>query len=1087
MKTKSSFFLLLASLAWGMLLKGQAITGDLSVNVVDPNGAAVAGAQLSLTSVQEGTAITGQSNAVGSFTFNQLRPGSYSLKVTAPSFQEQVVNDVSIQLAQRTSVDVKLTIGQLTQRVEVSASAETLLNTETATAGQVLTEHTIEDLPLNGRNFIQLAQLSAGAAPIGTGNSPASTWTGRADQTLSIVGLRESDVSYLVNGIETRNARFGNAGIRPDPDAIQEFNVQRSFFTPDYGGSAAIVNTAIRSGSNDLHVTAFELVRNRNFDANNYFTNLAGQGRPPFSQNQFGATASGPVWIPKLFNGKNKLFFMFNYEGFRQREGLDLTGLYPSGAQLGGNLADNTAGTGVFPTNSPFCTANPSSQHCANVIDPTTGLPFPNNVIPASRLNTVAQKAIPFIPVPNVGTNSNSLSFPTFNTFASPKQINEFDQYNTRLDYQISSKDLVYGSFSHSNEPLFVPSIQVLGGTNNPLKDQLWTATYVRTITPSIVNEFRFGYNDSSTYKLEQGADGPNYAADTFGLQNTSTNPFDFGVPGFGISGFSGIGSFSEAIGADETNYQYVDNLSIIHGKHNFKVGFQIMREHYFEITDFGGVPSFGFTGQFTGVSNGLADFLLGDIYSATTSVGNSAQNMVTNYYGGYLADNWRVTSKLTLNLGLRYEFSASPREVNGRAEFFDTATGSEVVAGHGVRPQIVNPDYNNFAPRVGLAYQFAKNTVFRAGAGIYYATDNANELQFEIVGAPFYSSQTLTSNPTTPTLSLSNLFPSAGVGASFNPFTLNLNNRTPYVSQWTADIQHTFGSSSFLEIGYSGITVQKLPQRYNLDAGTIDPTNTIPLSQREPFPQYNGFILMSDNRGWSSYEALTLRYEHRFKKGLYFLGAYTWQQSIDLGNTDDFSMISADFKLFDKGHSDYDVPQRFVLSYNYELPVGRGKSLLGHSSGVLNALVGGWQWNGIATFSAGQYHTISTAVFWPDIAPTFNTSVPNVIGNATQGQNPRAQWFNAAAFAYPTLHVEGDAGRNQFQVPGIANYDMSLFKNTHITERLSAQLRVEAFNIFNHTQFGVPNMTWGTPTFGQISSTNVDARRLQLGLRINF
>jgi hypothetical protein len=243
----------------------------------------------------------------------------------------------------------------------------------------------------------------------------------------------------------------------------------------------------------------------------------------------------------------------------------------------------------------------------------------------------------------------------------------------------------------------------------------------------------------------------------------------------------------------------------------------------------------------------------------------------------------------------------------------------------------------------------------------------------------------------------------------------------------------------------------------------------------------------MSDNRGWSSYEALTLRYEHRFKKGLYFLGAYTWQQSIDLGNTDDFSMISADFKLFDKGHSDYDVPQRFVLSYNYELPVGRGKSLLGHSSGVLNALVGGWQWNGIATFSAGQYHTISTAVFWPDIAPTFNTSVPNVIGNATQGQNPRAQWFNAAAFAYPTLHVEGDAGRNQFQVPGIANYDMSLFKNTHITERLSAQLRVEAFNIFNHTQFGVPNMTWGTPTFGQISSTNVDARRLQLGLRINF
>ena len=403
------------------------------------------------------------------------------------------------------------------------------------------------------------------------------------------------------------------------------------------------------------------------------------------------------------------------------------------------------------------------------------------------------------------------------------------------------------------------------------------------------------------------------------------------------------------------------------------------------------------------------------------------------------------------------------------------------------MRQQIVDPDYNNFAPRVGLAYQVTRNTVFRAGAGIYYATDNANELQFEIVGVRFYSSQTLNSSATTPTLSLSNLFPAAGVGAAFNPFTLNLHNRTPYVSQWNADLQHSFGSDNFVEIGYSGNTGQKLAQRYNLDAGTIDPTNTIPLSQREPFPQYNGFILMADNRGWSSYQAVTLRYEHRFKTGLYFLGAYTWQQSLDLGNTDDFSMISADFKKFDKGHSDYHVPQRLVLSYDYELPFGKGKALLGNSSRALNALVGGWQWNGIATFSKGQYQTVSTAIFWPDIASTFNTSVPDVVGNPTQGQNPRGQWFNPAAFAYPALHVEGDAGRNQFQIPGITNFDMSIFKSTHITERLAAQLRFEAFNVFNHTQFGAPNTGWGTPTFGQISYTQVDPRRLQLGLRLTF
>ncbi|MBV9264729.1 MAG: TonB-dependent receptor, partial [Acidobacteriaceae bacterium] len=237
----------------------------------------------------------------------------------------------------------------------------------------------------------------------------------------------------------------------------------------------------------------------------------------------------------------------------------------------------------------------------------------------------------------------------------------------------------------------------------------------------------------------------------------------------------------------------------------------------------------------------------------------------------------------------------------------------------------------------------------------------------------------------------------------------------------------------------------------------------------------------------WSSYEALTARYEHRFSGGLYLLGAYTFQKALDLGNTDDFTMISADFKKFDKGHSDYDVPHRFVLSYNYALPFGRGKRFLGSSSRATDLLIGGWQLNGITTFSAGQYHTVTTAQFWPNISPVFNTSVPNVIGNPTANQNPRGYWFNAAAFAYPVNHVEGDAGRNQFETPGIANWDMSLFKDLRATERLRAQLRFEAFNLFNHTQFGVPNMTWGTPTFGQITSTQVDARRLQLGLRLTF
>jgi hypothetical protein len=332
MKTKYRFlFVCLLILGLSAGIYAQGITGDLSVNVSDPNGAVVPNATLTLKNVQENTTSAGRTDGSGNYVFGQLKPGSYSLDIKAEGFQPQRLNDITIQLAQRAAVGVRMTLGTVTETVDVSASAATLLNAESATEGQVMQQQTIENLPLNGRNFIQLAQLSAGVSPIGEGNSPATTWTGRTDQTISVEGLRESNTSYLVNGIETRNARFGNAGIRPDPDAIQEFNVQRGFFTPDFGGSASVVNTAIRSGTNDLHLVAFDLVRNKDFDANNYFANAAGQSAPPpFTQNQFGATAAGPVVIPKLFNGRNKLFFMFNYEGFRQREGLNLTGLYPS-------------------------------------------------------------------------------------------------------------------------------------------------------------------------------------------------------------------------------------------------------------------------------------------------------------------------------------------------------------------------------------------------------------------------------------------------------------------------------------------------------------------------------------------------------------------------------------------------------------------------------------------------------------------------------------------------------------------------------------------------------------------------------------
>src|SRR5437867_9550520 len=446
----------------------QSITGDLVVNVTDPSGAVVGGAKLELMAVETNVKFEGQTDNLGNFLFSQLKPGHYKLDVTAVGFRKASVTDINITIGQRARVDAQLKVGTVAETVAVSAAAETLLNAESASVGQVITTQAIVDLPLNGRNFIQLAQISAGAAPIGIGNSPATSWTGRTDSTLSIAGGRETNNSFLVNGIETRNARFGSAGIRPSADAVEEFRVQRTTFGAEFGRSSAIINTTIRSGSNDVHLAAWEFLRNRSLDANDFFANRSSRTKPPFTQNNFGTAVGGPVVLPG-YNGRNKTFWFFNYEGFRQRQGITSTGLYPSPAQMAGNLADDSAGTGIFPTSSPLCQANHDSPKCVDVIDPTTvvfdskgnvvqATPFTGNVILANRLDLKAQKWLAFIPTPNVSGVAGQAQPPSFNYTTSPKDLNDMNQFNVRADHTISSKDQLSGSYSFEDRPHISPS-----------------------------------------------------------------------------------------------------------------------------------------------------------------------------------------------------------------------------------------------------------------------------------------------------------------------------------------------------------------------------------------------------------------------------------------------------------------------------------------------------------------------------------------------------------------------------------------------------------------------------------------------------
>lgn len=1090
--------------AWVVLLivaaapaaSAQTISGDLVVRVIDPSDLAVPGAAVALTEVETGVTQSAVTDPQGTYLFGQLKPGAYRLEVSWAGFKSTNVRDIRIQVGQRARVDVKLVVATVAEAVTVSAAATTLLNAESAAIGQVIDSKIMVELPLNGRNFIQLAQLSAGAAPIGVGVSPASSWTGRGDSTLSIAGGRESNISFLVNGIETRNARFGNAGIRPSIDAIQEVKIQRSTFGAEFGRSAAIINTAIKSGTNRWHGSLFEFHRDARFDANDFFLNRTNRDKPPFRQNNFGTAVGGPLVLAALYDGRNRTFWFFNYEGFRQQVSASATGLYPSEAQLRGNLADDSAGTGLFPRSSAFCQANAGSRKCVDVIDFTTGQPFPGNVIPTGRLDPTTQLATKYTVLPNVAVPVGTGSFPSFNAIATPVTVNNFDQYNVRIDHQLGPRDQLFGTFSYSEEARDVKVLRPFGGEGFPLSNRLVTVTHAHTFTPNLLNEFRFGYNRSKTYRLAETSYGRDFAREVFNLRNTTDQGIMFGIPAFGMAGFGGIGSLAQAIGALDENLQFTDNLSFVKGRHNVRAGFQISRQDYFQITNFAGNPSFTFDGRYSGLQAngiGLADFLLGVPGRAAGAIGDSIQNLRSTYWAGYVQDDWRIVPNLTLNYGLRYEFARSPVERDNKSLVFAPELGQILLAGNGVRPDIVDPDWNNFAPRLGFTWRppVMEDFVVRGGAGIYYATDNFNEEQFKGIGPPFFQAQTIEGDPRTPNLFMRDMMPSFTNSPNVNPFTFDRGNRTPYLTQWSLGAQKSFWRDYLLEVEYTGSTGRKLPQRRNLNIASLDPTGTIPIVQRVPYPQY-GFILMTYNGGWSSYNALTTKVEKRWSKGLFFLGSYTWQKSLDLGATDEFSALSVEFKKWDKGYNTYHVPHRFVGTWVYELPVGRGRPLMDDMPAVLEAVLGGWQVTGIATFAQGQFQTPTLGTDWLFIG-NFTQSRPNVVGDPTAGRQLPDAYLNPAAFDFPRdaqgnrIRVQGDAGRNSIQQPGINNWDIGLFKNFRIRDRFNAQVRWETFNTWNHTQFGSANLNTSSPNFGRITGTRVGPRRMQFGLRLTF
>jgi outer membrane receptor protein involved in Fe transport len=1079
----SRYLLAAVTMAAFLPLHAQNIGGAIGGNAVDPSGAVISGAEIAVVNSETEARRVTLTDARGGFSFVALSPGTYKLTASAAGFQRLEIDGIHVQVAQTVRIDAHLSLSKDVTEVTIHASAA-VVEGETSSVGQVITQKQIENLPLNGQKFMQLAVLGSGVVPAYQNrSSTANNGTGRSDMGVHISGGRTDANSYLIDGIETRSAQLGPPSILLSPAAIQEFRVQKNMFEARYGQGSGIVSMVTRSGSNGLHGTLYEFLRNERFDSANYFDNALGQPKAPFRQNQFGGTVGGPI-------RPNKLFYFFNYEGLRSRKSSTLGAIVPTAAQLSGNLA------GLTSTKRDPATGQPA------ILDPSTGQPFPGNRIPVQELSSVISKFIKYIPSPNANIGGQNLVL-------TRSRSNDDNQLTGRLDANLRPSDTISGRYIWYDSDLFQPGIAPLYGTILPFRGQTVSMQETHLFSPRLLNVFRAGYNRSIA--LTGWERTPNSIATELGLKNLNQGPLEFGLPTFVVAGYANLGAPLFAGGNIDNIYQLSDELNWNRGRHNLSFGTDL-RQTQFQLQA-GASPTgfFTFDGRYSGSS--VADFLLGTIAAATTQPGISVTNSRSTAYNFFVQDDFKVTSKLTLNLGLRYEYEQPFYEINGKEGYFDIGQqklitrvpatystlqlpSSKITYDPSFRKGIYEPDFNNWAPRVGFAYRVSDNMAVRGGYGVFYSKTQANELNGKLNNPPVVLSISLTGALNTPNLLIDrDAFPPVSQVqlGTLSPYSINPKDRTPYFQQWNLVVQRRLGGSILAEAGYVGSHGLHLADRVNINQAVppANPTNPTPLASRRPFPDW-GDILSFNYGEQSSYNALQTRLEKRFSGGLSFMAGYTWAHSIDTSSRgagaaswhQDVRNLHAD-----RGSSDFDVRHHFVLSYTYSLPIGKGRRWFGSAGGGWDRLVGGWGVNGITTLLTGNYETVRV------VGDRANTGgAPYQRGNisagcADNGNLPRSdrnieRYFNADCFSVTPLGTFGNSGRNILQTPGLNNWDIGVVKNTPLTERMRLEFRTEFFNAWNHAQFGVPQLSVQSPLFGKIRSAR-DPRLIQFAMKL--
>lgn len=1069
---RSSLFLFL--LTWILSVPAsvfaQEITGTILGTVRDSTGQVLPGVQITITSVERGFSRTVLTNDSGDYRISFLTVGEYAVSAELPGFKKGTRTGIVVRTNEQSRVDFTLQVGEITEEITVEAREE-LLKTTTSDLGEVIDNQRVVELPLNGRQFVQLALLSQGSTTVTQGSFPAQF--GLAGTNPVINGNREDANNFILDGVPIIDRMWNNLGSTPSTQAIEEFKVQSFVYGPEFSGGGAQVNISLKSGTNDFHGELYEFIRNDALDARNFFD---GESVPEFKQNQFGGSLGGPIV-------SDRTFFFFNYEGFRKRKGVPTTATVPIEALRSGDFS------GFGP-----------------IIDPLTSEPFPENRIPEERISPVAGSLLDQVPLPTVNEQRAR------NFSGSGNQNEDIDQWNTRIDHQISEKDQIFGHFTVSNINRFEP---VLGnfrssgalppagfGQNTELDSRNVSAQWTRVFSENLVNQFRFGF---SYVEGTQSSENSEFdSGQLLGIEGLETNPIAQGVSRVAIQGFSDVGDPTVSLNWNNKDFYFIDDVSYMRGNHSVKFGVNVgvgLPEAEFFLFPQG---NFNFQNTFTG--NSFADFLLGLPTFGLVGTGDTFIEGRQISWGFYVQDSWKITPKFTLNLGVRYELippvtDTDGRMLNGRLSNLDRRDGSFVVPGRvedipaslldqfpgitfksaeeaGFPSALIETDTNNIAPRIGFAWNPVGKTVVRAGAGIFYNTPTRSQiwgvLSFD---PPFFN---LKFAPNDGTFNIADVFTAPGA-ASTIAMPTDKDFVHGKVFQWSLNLQQQLSDSLLLDIIYLGSRGLELERGIAINQARLGPG---PISERVSFPQLGANFDFKDSIANSKYHALGLRLTHRFARGLSSVANYTFGKSLDTASLS-FSAGASQRQpqnVFDEsaefGRSDFDQRHKFVWHGTYDLPLPR-------RTGFVGKLLEGWQSNWILTL---QSNKPLTAVLAQDRSSNgvFNDR-PNLVGDPNEVSDRSAdRFFNTDAFELQPAGQFGSAGRNIIDGPDFKNLDFALVKRTQIKEGHQLEFRAEFFNILNRTNFQLPNPTFDSPDFGVIFQA-FESREIQFALRYSF